>query len=228
MYRHKYGDITATWERMSDLDARHGWMPPAVAFLGSIYVVGSGGGRGWISKAVSRYDPSLKQWKELKDKKIATNGSAIVTSNGFLYCIGGYNGEAIDGTDRVERLEVASQTWDEVAPMIEMRHRSSAVECNGEIIVAGGWYRGKRVDSVEKYDPGVNQWTSMKPMTEGRSSFRLHLIQGSIFAIGGDIEHKTIERYDFSKDRWENIRVGSEMRIQESVLVRKKNRNKLN
>ena len=216
LYRLKYGDVTATWETMNGLDGRHGLVPPAVVHSGKIYVVGAGGGS-W-SKSVSKYDPSLNRWEILKDKKLLTSDSAIVASKGFIYCIGGDVG-VLGAIDRVERLNVVSQTWDEVAPMNEMRYNASAVECNEKIIVAGGWDGYVDLNSVEKYDPDVNQWTIMKPMMRERLLFRLHSIEENLIAVGGEY-HGTIEKYDSSNDRWEIIDLGSEMRIRESVSVK--------
>ena len=219
LYRLKYSDDTATWETMNGLDGRHGPSPPAVVHSEKIYVVGTEGGRWLLSKSVSKYDPSLNRWEILKDKTLDTKDSAVVASKGFIYNIGGI----VDGfvvTDRVERLNVASQTWDEVAPMNEKRHYASAVECNEKIIVAGGRNDVGRLNSVEKYDPDVNQWTIMKPMMKRRCVFGLHSIEGKLFAVGGDYESRTIEKYGSSKGRWEIIDLGLEIKFLESVSVK--------
>lgn len=213
MYRLKYRDPKATWERMADLIGGHGDVPPAVAASGAIIVAG-GGSNVKHTKLVTKYDPSQNRWQKLKDQRLSTNYSRCVASKGYVYCLGGI----IDNTavtDRVDRLNIDSQTWDDVAPMREARYWASAVAFDGKLLVAGGWTRHNRqltspeklLTSVEKYEPDVNQWTIMKPMNVERffNAFRLHLIEAKIYAVGQS--DRGIERYDFMKDEWEVVQV---------------------
>ena len=171
LYRLHLSGESFQWKKINIIEERHGSLPPAVVVSGAIYVVGSGGGgevRMSGSKAVSKYDPLLNQWKRLANKELATIGSAVVAAKGCIYSVGGY-AIGVGATDRVERLDVAPQTWIEIAPMREKRVAASAIECRGKIIVAGGLH--SRLRSVEIFSPDVNQWTSLTPMKKGRWFF---------------------------------------------------------
>ena len=144
-----------------------------------------------------------------------------MASLGRIYCIGGYNGNFI-ATNRVERYTVESHTWEEVASMLMPRWEASGVECNNQIIVAGGEnHIDNGLSSVEVYNPDLDQWTSLNPMNSVRVSFRCHYVDGQIYAIAGDRAGKTVERYDVRDNQWKNVDLpGREMFLFESVVVR--------
>ena len=226
LYRIKYDDITSKWEKLDDLDNAHGPAPTIVSNSGMLYIVGGGWelGVGMLSKTVSKYDTSLNRWERLKDKSLATDYSAIVASKGNIYCIGGFDDvDGLGASAQVERLNVVLEIWEGVSPMNETRWGASAVECNEMIVVAGGWSRSDQLlKSVEIFDPFSNQWTFIKPMTKGRyRRLRLHTIEDNLYAVGGDQENRTIEKYDSLKDRWNIVHVFEpEIWICESVTVR--------
>ena len=234
-YRFDCGMDKAKWERLKDLDGCHGSSPSVVAASGYIYAVGS---RLEKSKrtSVSKYDPSLNRWEELKNKTLVTKDSAVVASGGYIYSIGGYIEEINKNTkrardvetNRVERMDLASEAWHEVAPTNKKRSSAAAVAYKESIVVAGSEsYSNSK--SVEQYDPVREKWTTIGSLTEGRSSLRLHFIEENIFAVGGDYRKRTAEKYNNLNDLWEGIdlesvgklfkRSHSEIQIVESVAI---------
>ena len=217
MYRLRYCDSAAEWERVADLIEDHGLYPPAVAASGAIIVPGAAGWR--ITNVVTKYEPTLNQWRQLSDKIMSAGETTSVASPGYVYCIGG-GIEDVGITNRVERLHVASESWTEIAPMISAKYKASAVEFNGNIIVAGA-RNLQDLNSVEKYNPEVNQWTAMQPMLKCRwvIGFRCHVIGGNIFAVGPD--NKGIEIYEREKDVWSTIELPNtvDLDIWDSVKV---------
>ena len=203
MYRLQYRDVTATWEKMPDLIDDHGSFPPAVIVAGAIIIAGGSYVAFAFTKSTTKYDISLNRWEKLKDKQLATIDSANVASQGYVFCLGGLIGGIVP-TDKVERLNLESQIWDEVASMQDVRHDASAVDCGRKIIVAGGKNSDFRsVDTVESYDPDLNQWTIITPMKIKRAPYyRCHVIGATIYAVG-PYDDRGIECYDLEKDEWE-------------------------
>ena len=218
-FRLNYRDDEATWERLPDPIQPHGSAPPAVIFEGAVYVIGAG--LGSHINTSSMYDLSSNEWTRLSNKRISTNLSAVAALKGFVYCIGGYATDENNTTNRVERFNITSRSWDMVASMNETRRAPAAVVFKDNIMVAGGIHSGNIIlNSVEKYCPNADQWSTMKSMTSDRWSFSCHVIDENIYAVGGDKRRSTIEKYDFNNEIWENFVIfGEDMSICESVLV---------
>ena len=59
------------------------------------------------------------------------------------------------------------------------------------------------------YDVVQNSWESLPPMITARHNFPLLLLDGCIYAIGGEDKHELkmtlVERYDMAKKEWESV-----------------------
>ena len=86
------------------------------------------------------------------------------------------------------------------------RYDFAAVNCQGFLYAIGGYSISKVEKSVEKYDPGNNQWTYVSSMKFARHDHAACVLQDKIYVIGGkksgnDIV-KVIECYDPELDEW--------------------------
>lgn len=80
------------------------------------------------------------------------------------------------------------------------RHGYSAAIMNNKIFVAGGRDMNSLVlSSVECYDPIEGKWTEVARMNFPRTGFALVESNGRLYAMG---HHKSIERYDSSRNVW--------------------------
>lgn len=52
------------------------------------------------------------------------------------------------------------------------------------IYAVGGYDGGSQLSSVERYDVGSDQWTSVTPMNCPRSALSVSVVNNSIYAIG--------------------------------------------
>ena len=55
----------------------------------------------------------------------------------------------------------------------------------GKLYVAGGFDGHACLFSAERYDPVVDQWTLLQPMTTSRSGVSMAVCDDKIYAIGG-------------------------------------------
>ena len=62
--------------------------------------------------------------------------------------------------------------------------------------------------STEVFDPQTNAWTPLAPMSTGRDSFAMAVVQGKLYVAGGYDETNlmaTAEAYDPQQNRWETV-----------------------
>ncbi|ODS41139.1 MAG: hypothetical protein A7315_02135 [Candidatus Altiarchaeales archaeon WOR_SM1_79] len=206
-------DVTVTldisiWTKMTD-------MPTARLGLGTALVDGKiyaiGGLRTEIQplSTVEVYDPTTNTWTEKTHMPTArgTFGCAVV--DGKIYAIGG----GVTGSynlSTVQMYDPATDTWTRKASMPTPRSCVAASTVNGKIYVIGGT-KGESgilagISTVEEYDPATDTWTRKKDMPTPRWSLGTCVVDGMIYAIGGNIQYPNIasavEVYDPSTDNW--------------------------
>lgn len=101
--------------------------------------------------------------------------------------------------------------WEERATMTETRAALGVAVMGGFIYACGG-FNVRRLDTIERYDPATNSWTSLQPMSKFRSHHQLLALQNRLWAIGGKSyavanggARKVLnlcEVYDPSTDSW--------------------------
>lgn len=79
---------------------------------------------------------------------------------------------------------------------------NSVAICNEHICVAGGYGAGDNENSVEFYNPSLNEWRELKEMNASRLNFGLVELDGYLYAIGGS---EIIEKYDPRTDCWAEV-----------------------
>lgn len=216
-YRIKHSGITATWDRMRDWPADHGRTPNAVASPNAIFLVS---GEPSITKTVSKYEPSLDQWKRLKDKPTGTRGSRYLCSSDFLYCIGGFD-EAYNITRVAERMDLITMEWSRIANLNLQGYVSSAVEYMKKIYVFVRDRQKNRL-SAASWDPEADQWTEFQlidsyNMPDRRSRLLKNplVIGGSLYLLNGT----DILRYDVENNKLIIVMSFTDINMQDAVLV---------
>ncbi len=77
---------------------------------------------------------------------------------------------------------------------------------DGKIYAIGGLNGDTPVNSNEKYDPLLDQWTVEAPMPTARSDFAIAVFEGKIYVIGGTFGSSFVannEAYDPVSNTWE-------------------------
>ena len=80
-----------------------------------------------------------------------------------------------------------------------------------KVIVAGGWGRGERSNSVEMFSLATRTWTQLQPMRENREGPSSFVCNNQLFVLGGCVS--SIEKLplnavqDYQSLRWKNVRV---------------------
>ena len=68
-------------------------------------------------------------------------------------------------------IQLHSNTWEEVAPMIHRRHSHGMVMAGNKIYVAGGDDVTGPLATAEVYDPATGQWSEIANMSNARFYF---------------------------------------------------------
>jgi hypothetical protein len=158
---------------------------------GRVMAIRSGGGLG-----ILLFDPAGdRSWQSI-DPPTVVRLSRIVPLDGGDVLAFGYQDLAVgrSPSTRVERLDVSTNTWSEVAPMSMPREGAMITAlADGRLLVAGGATtteiepEARALETTEIYDPMADQWTAGPDLLEPRKDGSgLLLGDGSVFVHGGD------------------------------------------
>ena len=100
--------------------------------------------------------------------------------DGKLYAAGGLNEVDSAISNAVERYDFATNAWEEVAPIAEVRDRHAVTVLDGKLYAVGGEGVEDEEDEeeeddhpvkrVERFDPSTNAWEEVAPMVTARSA----------------------------------------------------------
>ena len=65
------------------------------------------------------------------------------------------------------------------------RKQVGVASLGGYLYAIGGCDHGHRYDTVERYDPGKDEWVSVAPMSTPRSGCGVGVLDGFIYVVGG-------------------------------------------
>jgi hypothetical protein len=109
-------------------------------------------------------------------------------------------------------VRISEQPWTQKAPMPTPRYNGGAAVVNNEIYVIGGNVGNKLLNTVEKYNPATDAWTTgLASMPTARSDLAVVAVNGQIYAIGGStswagtVMTGVLERYDPTSDSWTTL-----------------------
>jgi N-acetylneuraminic acid mutarotase len=93
-----------------------------------------------------------------------------------------------------------------MAPLQEAREHNAAVALNGKIYALGGRWLND-LNSVEIYDPSIDQWTFGPAMEDARAGLGATVMDGKIFVAGGELINtsktlKSVEVFDPATKTW--------------------------
>lgn len=187
------GVNTDTWSTGADAPLPERAEGAGVVRSKYFYAIGGRSGGG-VLKDLERYEIPANTWLPLglRDMPTARAGLAAAVLGSDIYAIGGRSSP--DGPcsgpamAKVERYNVATDEWEEVAPLPSPRSDLAAIALGGKIYVFGGCDGASIFDEVDVYDPDggpLGAWTPLTPMPTARASLVVGRIKDTIYAIGG-------------------------------------------
>lgn len=141
---------------------------------------------------VSAYDDK-GSWMSKTMMPLDRVGHGVVSTNGKIYVIGGYNKSGF--LNSIESYDPINGTWEIKTPMPHGRAEFGVCAVGNLIFVIGGCHtlRGKYdyiypanlLNSVLVYDTILDNWTYRSPMPTARVGLDLCSVENYIYAIGG-------------------------------------------
>src|SRR5690242_3117927 len=99
--------------------------------------------------------------------EVARSEHATAILERRIYLAGGFVGR--DTSDSFVALDLATGTWQTLAPLPQPRDHGALVALDGWLYLIGGGILGRGVIArdVWRYDPGTDRWNAIAPLPEG-------------------------------------------------------------
>lgn len=173
---------------------------------GRMYAVG--GHNGWkFLNSVERWDPDTGEWYFVNPMSMPRSNAGVAFLSNRMYVVGGKNGSAC--LNLLEAYDPMTGKWSACCPMSKRRCGAASVVLDGRLYAVGGYdtflNAALRHSSVEQYDPRVDRWRDVCPMSVARDGMGAAVLGNRIFAVGGcdgKAFLKTVEEYDPFTDTW--------------------------
>ncbi|NIO08947.1 MAG: hypothetical protein GTO40_13405 [Deltaproteobacteria bacterium] len=150
------------------------------------------------------YDLHKDVWRPIADLPGPRAGFVLIPFDGGLVVTGG-----VGKDERVLwKYSPGKNSWTEFgSPLPSPREHHGAVAFDGKILVFGGRWQGRNLNTVASYDATQNRWRNMAPMPTARSGISAAVLNGRVHVIGGeDLDESCVynshEIYDPRDDSW--------------------------
>jgi len=209
-YNMVFDPQTLMWEEKALMPTPRGFLFTGVV-NNTIYAIG--GGYPTSTNINEAYDPVTNTWTAKANMPSPWIGVRGAVANGKIYTIGGnYNAH------NCFEYNPVTNTWTEKTPIpSDGGGALSATEYNGLIYTFGGstYSPWAALSTVYAYNPQTDTWTKKRDMPTPRFALKTFLVNGKIYAIGGNHIQGTamnkVEVYDPVTDTWslgENMPIG--------------------
>jgi hypothetical protein len=195
----------------------------AVISRGNLFLFG--GEEEDSTRSVEMYDPVQDKWEckqALQTSFDLRHTAAVVTPSGRVFVTGGQDphrrGNPTSSVYSVEDLNAEGANWEKCHEMelLEARYGHAVAVLGNTLFVAGGCGEASVLDSVEaislspntaeaelglEMDPSATLTRSHSQMVNARHNFKLLVVNGELYAVGGD-DKATIEVFCAATKKW--------------------------
>nr|CAB3260019.1 kelch-like protein 5 [Phallusia mammillata] len=205
-----FNSRTKTWSVMPPVGThRHGL---AVAVLkGPMYAVGGHDGWSYLN-TVERWDPQARAWNYVAPMSVSRSTVGVAVLMDKLYAVGGRDGSSC--LRSVECFDPHTNKWTNCAPMSKRRGGVGVGVCKGHLYAIGGHdapasnQMSKLSETVERYDPKIDQWMTVASMSVPRDAVGVCVLGTQLYACGGydgQSYLSTCETYDPQSNEWKTV-----------------------
>jgi len=159
------------------------------------------------------HDQELRNYCDLPED---IHSHCALKLNHFLFYIGGETGVAFVSQilKNVWRINLKQENaeWIEMTSMNKRRCSMGAAIYEDKLVVAGGKEKWKEINSVEYYDPSIDEWKIIAPLKHLRKDNALVACEGCLYALGGTGD-KSVERLRDLSGEWEDVQPMQKARL---------------
>jgi len=199
-----------TWSSMPPVAThRHGL---GVAVLnGPMYAVGGHDGWSYLN-TVERWDPQARAWNYVAPMSVSRSTVGVAVLSEKLYAVGGRDGSSC--LRSVECFDPHTNKCTNCSPMSKRRGGVGVGVCSGYLYAIGGHdapasnHSSKLSETVERFDPKTDQWTTVTPMSLPRDAVGICTLGGMVYACGGYDGQSYLsacERYNPQTGEWNEV-----------------------
>ncbi len=191
-----YDTGTDTWVKKRNMPILRDGFTTAVVD-GKIYVIGGRVldkklGDGEATGLVEVYDPLTNRWEKRADMPTERGQTDAVVVGGKIYVLGGYTWRWVPGLPErfvksIEEYNPKTDKWRQLPDMPMFKGWFETVAVDNEVYTIGGMRLEnelKYIGNVDIYDPTVNTWRKIEPMTSLKTTMTV-VVNGTIYALGG-------------------------------------------
>ncbi|XP_038062210.1 kelch domain-containing protein 8A-like [Patiria miniata] len=151
-----------------------------------LYLVGGRIAR-TICPAVEVLDIVERKWTSLQPVPTKRAFPCNVSTDGYIYCIGGLKPNPKDGFYKVvEEYDIEKDEWREIESMQYERGDFTADVVGDKVVVLGGMGHSKEPHRIgEVLDPETKTWSALPPCPTSRSSAASTMMDGKLYILGG-------------------------------------------
>ena len=159
------------------------------------------------------YDPEHNIWITGQPMPSAYHAHTGVVHQDCIYISGGYSNNHF--TPDLQRYDPATKQWEDMAPMLTPRGWHVMCVVQDKLLVHGGCNLNANQQALpvmqsESYDPSVDQWTLITPLSISHKEASCVIYQDQVYVLGGyNVQTKTgqkmVSRYDPYTGVWETV-----------------------
>lgn len=157
-----------------------------------LYAVGGEVDNSQLLASCEKFDRHQLKWAPIASLPSCRSELAGTSLGGKLYVSGGMQDQQERTQSQLWCYHPDTDTWHNLAPMIEPRADHTMFTYRNRIYVIGGWCESGNdrtaVTSVDCYDPETNRWQTVQQMKVGRRYCTCTLFQDRVYVIGGGRE----------------------------------------
>lgn len=164
------------------------------------------------------YDPGTGAWARLADMPEGVTHAGTATDGTDIYWAGGFPEDAsrtfqVFGTTHVWRYRVATNTYEALPDLPDLRGAGTLEYLDGKLHFIGGLSFGQASDTDQHWvldlAGGATAWTSAAPLPTPRNHLGSAVLGGKIYVVGGQHGHDEqlvtvpdVEIYDPATNSW--------------------------
>ena len=157
-------------------------------------------------QSVEWYHPDIALWKQGPPLIQPRKRLGVASLGGKVYAVGGHDGKNV--LNSVEVFDQTREQWAPVHPLNQARMFAACVTIDGKIYAIGGQRKlCVPLDSVEVFDPELNQWQYISNMHHKVGSPIAIAHKKSLYVLGkgfGDLH--IVQVYNISTDTWTQVK----------------------
>ncbi len=160
-------------------------------------------GRLQVTETAEVYDPQTNTWAQLASMPLPGTHFGFEVVEKTVWLVGGFLGDNPGtSTDQVQIYDILTNTW-RIGPALPAARAAGALVRHGtNLHYFGGLLPDRNTDVADHYVLDLNApdkgWKTASPLPEPRNHLSAALVNGKIYAIGGQKLHDRASRHDVS------------------------------